>query len=156
MTPSPFDISSSVTTWPHIHTSRIACKSLVFRFLPKRVAGPSRMNGWSALPSVSTAKSAVGGPLTWVLGEARASTSGPGGNSCGDRGSGECWLSRAMLHLSLSSRSNSGVSKGLSWSRYSGLPAQSSLLSWYPKISPSKPSSFSGSLASSSPLPWSP
>jgi hypothetical protein len=108
------------------------------------------VNGWSALPSVSAAKFIVGGPSTWVLEEAGSSTSGLGGNNRGEWGFGKCSLSRAMLHLPLSSSSDSGMSKGLSRSPYSILPAPFSLLSWCPQISPSKPSSFSELLASSS------
>ena len=153
MTPSPFDSSPSVTTWPHIHTSRIACKSLAFLFLPIRVAGPSRLNGWLSPLSVIAAGSAVGGSSAMVLGEAGGSTSGPGSTGCEGRGSGECWLSRFMSHLPLSNCSDSGVSRGSSWSRDLGLPAP--LLSWCVRISSSNPSSFSVSLAFSSPLPWS-
>ena len=78
MMPSPFNTSPSVTTWPHIHTSRIACKSLAFLFLPIRVAGPSRLNGWLSPPLVITAESAVGRSSAMGLGGAGGSTSGPG------------------------------------------------------------------------------
>jgi hypothetical protein len=80
MTPSPLDISSSVTASPHVHTSRIACKSRAFRFRPTRVAGPSTTNSWSSVGSImcdeDAAISGVGGSCSGGLGEAGSGSAG--------------------------------------------------------------------------------
>lgn len=72
-----------------MHTSKIACKSLAFRFLPIRVTGPSSVNGWLSVPSLVGAN--IGRSSTGTSGEVGVgSMSGLWGGSAGDRGSGEC------------------------------------------------------------------
>ena len=79
MMPSPLDISLSVTAWPHVHTSSIACKSLAFHFWPRHVAGPSSVNGWLPISSgflVGAAISTAGGSSLGTSGETGAGSAG--------------------------------------------------------------------------------
>ena len=59
MMPLLLDISLSVMALPHVHTSRIACKSQAFHFCPTCITGPSTTNLWSSIGSIMCKEDAV-------------------------------------------------------------------------------------------------